>query len=99
MILRDELRVFYGFLFSILANDGDSNAPLATEVEGGVVGRLPGGVCPEIELVAGASALEAMKDLLFEVHGEATGRSLGGAMQRAGTPLLRTVQVLLLKTK
>ena len=88
MILGGEWKAIYGFLFSVVAEEGNGNVASLTEIEGRVVGRLPCGLRPEIEWIAGASALEAMKDLLFEVDGEAAGGSVGGAVQRAGATML-----------
>ena len=93
------MRVFHGFLFSVLAEAGNGKGESAAQIEGGVVGRLPCGVGPEIELVAGASALETMKDLLLEVDGKAASGSAGRTVQRTGSPLLRTVRRAGLKTQ
>lgn len=55
---------------------------------GGIVGSVPIGERPEVEGVAGLSALEAVEDILVVVGGEAAGGGGGGAVQGAGSAVL-----------
>ena len=58
------------------------------EVAGGVVGGESLGLSPEVEGVAGVSALEAVEGVLFEVDGKASAGGGGGAVQGAGAASL-----------
>ena len=60
---------------------GDAEA--VAEVDGGIVGGLAIGMSPEIQSVAGATALEAVENLLVQVDREATAGAGTGAVQRA----------------
>jgi hypothetical protein len=58
------------------------------QIEGGVVGRLLGGVGPKVQGVATAAALKAVEILLIEVGREAAAGATGRAVQRARAALL-----------
>ena len=64
----------YGFLFPVprfRSQERQRDVQPLTEFASRIVDRLPCGLCPEIQSVAGAFAFEALEDVLFEVSGEA----------------------------
>ncbi len=58
------------------------------KVDGGVVDRQPVGRGPQIQGVAGAVALEAMKRVRKGIDAEGAGGAAGGTVQRTGAALL-----------
>jgi hypothetical protein len=63
----------HGFLFSVPVGGQDRHRDpeSSTQIDGGVVRCLTCGRGPEVEGVAGASALEAVEGVLVEMGGEA----------------------------
>ena len=51
-----------------------------TQVDGGVVGGQAVGLSPQVKSIAGAAALEAVEDVLFQVGREAAAGAGGGPM-------------------
>jgi hypothetical protein len=59
-----------------------------------IIDRLPGGLDPEIEGIAAASALEAVEGVLLQVGGKAAGGAGRRAVQGAGAALLTAMAAL-----